>query len=164
MFPQWVFAYSAGNFFVWTLVVTHTGRGRKTKGLLHLLADCSCISLALGRGRPGRASDAAWCPSQWHRATNSICCNGMPGVSDTLCLPRPFMKPSLNQKGPKSLKQNDFCVWQFFQVPFKKCQCGKTQKKKLYCCFCCSFVFLTFYTEELTYLPYSMEASLGKKK
>lgn len=71
-----VFAYSAGNFLIWTLVVTHTGRGGKTKGLLHLLADCSCISLALGHGRPRKANGAALCPGRGHRATNSTSCNG----------------------------------------------------------------------------------------
>lgn len=91
----------------------------------------------------------------------------MPGVSDTVCLLRPFLKLPLNQKGPKSLKQKDFCVWQFFQVPFKKCQCGTTQKEKLYgwfLLFVCIFTFFKINTKELTYLPYSMEASLGKKK
>lgn len=62
------------------------------------------------------------------------------------------------------MKQKDFWFWQFFQVPFNKCQCGKTHKGKLsgwFLLLVCNFFF--FNTEEVTYLPYSMEASVGKK-
>lgn len=135
MFPQWgFFAYSADNFLIWTLVVTHTGPGRKTRGLLHLLADCSCIFWGLGHRRPGEASGAALCPSQGYRATNSNVAMGCLGVSD-------FWGFFWNLFWTEDQKvwNRKISVWQFFQVPFNKWQCRKTHKEEL-----CGWVLFWF--------------------
>lgn len=51
---------SLWGFFVWTLAVSQTGRGRKTKGLLHSLANCSYVYLAGGLTASDTAVHTSW--------------------------------------------------------------------------------------------------------
>lgn len=155
--PSGFFAYSADCFLIWTFVVTHTGRGRKTKGLLHLLADCSCTSLGLGHGRPEEASGAALRPSLRYRATNSTCCNWMPG-SFRHCLSSEAFSETFSEQRTKKSETERFLCLAVFPGAIQQVPVGKTHKEKLcgwLLLLVCIFIFLIQRTSHIYPIPWT---------
>lgn len=85
------------------------------------------------------------------------------GVSDTVCLLRPFLKPfwAENQK----VWEKRFLCLAVFPGAIQQVSVWKnSQGKAVWLIFVVGLHNYFFNMEELTYLPYSMEASVGKKK
>lgn len=159
-----VFAYSAGNFLfghLWLLTLAEEGRQKDCFIFLQIVP---VFPWHWAMGGLGRQVVLLCVPARGTGPPTAPVAMGSLGVSGTVCLLRSFLKPSLN-RGPNNLKQKDFWFWQFFQVLFNKFQCGKTQKEKLsgwFLLLVCIFIFF-FSMVEITYLPYSMKASVVEK-